>query len=128
MGDANTTTSEFNFNRGCRLTRPEQFARVFDQAERSRDRFFTVLFRSSGRDAPRLGFAIAKKRISLASGRNRLRRLARESFRKKRTALPAYDIIILAQPAAAAATNKDLFASLERHWQRLSDNAKRKNN
>jgi ribonuclease P protein component len=51
--------------------------------------------------------------------RNRLRRLARESFRQVRPPLPAVDIVILARDAAAGAGNPDITASLARHWDKL---------
>lgn len=51
--------------------------------------------------------------------RNRLRRLARESFRHADPALPPVDIVILARDAAAGATNPDITASLARHWDKL---------
>lgn len=78
-----------------------------------------LLYCDNGGESARLGFAVAKKQIPLAVGRNRVRRLARESFRKQRDTLEAVDIIILTQSAAGSATNSDLSSSLERHWQRL---------
>ena len=122
--DEATSSLNYSFNRRYRLTRPGEFTRVFNKARRSSDRFFTVLHRSNDGDSARIGFAVAKKKIPAAAGRNRVRRIARESFRVNRTALPCDDIIILAQSAAAAARNKDLFASLDKHWQRLRDSAK----
>jgi ribonuclease P protein component len=77
------------------------------------------LYRENDKDVARLGFAVAKKRIAAAVGRNRVRRIARESFRKYRTELGSIDIIILAQSAAASASNAELFDSLEEHWERL---------
>jgi ribonuclease P protein component len=109
----------FSFSRRYRLTNPAEFKRVFANASRSRDRYFTLLYCDNAGASARLGFAVAKKKISTAVGRNRLRRLARESFRLQRQTLGSVDIIILAQPAAASATNSQLFASLEKHWQRL---------
>ena len=108
------------FTRDMRLIKPAQFSRVFANAKNSRDRFYTVLFMPTDKGTARLGFAIAKKKISAATGRNRVRRIARESFRQKRSELPAVDIIILAQSAAAGATNAELFASLDRHWSRIT--------
>lgn len=119
MVDAATTPANFSFARRYRLTRPAEFSRVFGDAQRSADRYFTVLFRANQSDTARLGFAVAKKQIPAAVGRNRVRRLARESFRKQRESLPPVDIIILARSAAAAAANSELLASLDRHWQRL---------
>ena len=119
MEDAATIGKTFSFTRQFRLTSPSEFARVFNNAKRSSDRFFTVLYRANELATARLGFAVAKKKIPRAVGRNRIRRLARESFRQQRDELPRLDIIILAQSAAATATNGELLVSLEQHWQRL---------
>lgn len=80
---------------------------------------FTVLYRPNGSDQPRLGLAIGKKNCRLASGRNRLKRIVRESFRQNREAIGGMDLVILNQPAAARADNKALFDSLDRHWRRI---------
>ncbi|MBS93356.1 MAG: ribonuclease P protein component [Chromatiales bacterium] len=119
-GDAATASQSFSYSRLSRLTTPAQYQRVFSGAKRSGDRYFTVLYRGNERAAPRLGFAVAKKRIAKAVGRNRIRRLARESFRHERRTLGGIDIIIMARTAAASATNAELFASLAQHWDRLS--------
>lgn len=92
---------------------------MFAAARRSADRYFTVLYRDNGTAAPRIGFTVAKKKIPTAVGRNRVRRLARESFRQQNRTLGGIDIIILAQHSADRATNTQLFASLDKHWQRL---------
>jgi ribonuclease P protein component len=92
---------------------------VFNGSKRSADRCFTILYRENDKDTARLGFAVAKKRIPAAVGRNRVRRIARESFRKKRGELGAFDIIILAQSAAARLSNTELFASLDQHWEQI---------
>jgi len=119
-----TSRKAFSFSRSFRLTKPAEFAHVFDKAQRSADRCFTVLYRENALETARLGFAVAKKRIPAAVGRNRIRRIVRESFRKYRRTLGNFDIIILAQSAATTATNAELAASLERHWDRLnSDDA-----
>lgn len=126
MVDAATTSASFSFARRYRLTKPAEFARVFSNSQRSADRYFTLLYRPNQSTTARLGFAVAKKRIPAAVGRNRIRRLARESFRKQRRSLPPVDIIILARSAAAAAANTDLLASLDKHWQRLQNTPDRR--
>jgi len=78
---------------------------------------FTVLYRPNGTTEPRLGLAIGKKNCRLATGRNRLKRVARESFRDHRATLGGVDIVVLNLPAAARAKNRALFDSLENHWQ-----------
>lgn len=118
-GDVATASQSFSFSRLSRLLTPAQFQRVFNGGRRSADRYFTVLYAPNDGDASRLGFAVAKKRIHKAVGRNRIRRLARESFRYECTTLGGVDIVILAQTAAAAATNQDLGKSLQTHWARI---------
>ena len=77
---------------------------------------FTVLYRSNGSDGPRLGLAIGKKNCRLSTGRNRLKRIVRESFRQHREVLGGVDIVVMNQAAAAGAKNEVLFDSLETHW------------
>jgi len=84
---------------------------------------FTVLCRSNENKAARLGLAISKKNCKLATGRNRLKRLVRESFRAHKSELAGLDIVVLNQPAAARAANKVLTDCLEKHWQRCRDTA-----
>ena len=110
----------YTFSRNSRLLKPAEFQRVFADARRSADRYFTVLYRDNDTAAPRIGFAVAKKKIPSAVARNRVRRLARESFRVEGRTLGGIDIIILAQNAAASAGNRQLFESLQQHWQRLA--------
>ena len=105
------------FRRSSRLLDSPAFSRVFKKANRSRDRVFTVLCRENGGQEARLGLAISKKNCSLAVGRNRLKRLVRESFRHHGTALTGLDVVVLNQPDAKRTGNKALTQSLERHWQ-----------
>jgi len=49
-----------------------------------------------------------------------VRRLTRESFRQNRQELPGVDIVVLAQAAAGTAGNSLIFASLEKHWKKIS--------
>jgi ribonuclease P protein component len=82
---------------------------------------FTVLCRSNEQQRPRLGLAIAKKHCKQATARNRIKRIVRESFRQHKALLSGLDIVVMNQPAATAADNRRLFASLEQHWRRVSE-------
>ena len=106
------------FRRQSRLPDSSAYSRVFKKAERSRDKMFTVLYKENGEHDPRLGLAISKKHCRLAVGRNRLKRIVRESFRQHRADLAGLDVVVLNQPAAMRASNKMLFDSLHQHWQR----------
>ena len=111
------------FRRRSRLADKSSFSRVFKKADRSRDKMFTVLYQPNGTDQSRLGLAIGKKNCRLASGRNRQKRIIRESFRQHQGELPGLDIVVLNQPAAARANNKALFGSLKTHWERCRQQA-----
>lgn len=106
------------FNCRSRLADKSSYSRVFEKADRSRDKMFTVLYRPNGTNQPRLGLAIGKKNCRLATGRNRIKRIIRESFRQRTGEMPGLDIIVLNQPAATHANNRALFDSLETHWNR----------
>ncbi len=79
--------------------------------------------RDDGRETARLGLAIAKKHVRRAVGRNRIKRLARESFRRQQDTLKGLDIVVLAKPGIEKADNPTLFASLQQHWKRLQKRA-----
>ena len=115
-----TSTSGNRFTKENRLLDAADFGRVFDGATRSRDKLFTVLCRHNATDNARLGLAIAKKRCRRATARNRIKRVVRESFRRQQDLLSGLDVVVMNQPAAATADNAELFASLDRHWQRCS--------
>ncbi|CAN5267574.1 ribonuclease P protein component [soil metagenome] len=103
------------------MTHRREFARVFEAAVRSGDRFFTVLARDNRCCEPRLGLAISRKAARKAVQRNRLKRLVRESFRGHQHELPDVDCVVMARSAAAASDNRELDASLDRHWRRLGE-------
>ena len=105
-----------------RLLRAADFDNVFQNGQRSGDRFFTVLFHPNNLNRPRLGFAISKQKVRLAVGRNRIRRLVRESFRQ-RAALPPVDLVVLARDSTSTAANREIVASLESHWARITTGA-----
>jgi ribonuclease P protein component len=111
------------FSRHFRLQKPEQFQRVFAQASHSGDRCFRVLARPNGFVNDRLGMAVSKKNCPRAVGRNRIKRVVRESFRTRLAGRPAsdfLDFVVLPSAAAAERGNAELFRSLNRHWQKLA--------
>jgi ribonuclease P protein component len=68
----------------------------------------------------RLGLAIATKTFGSAVARNRIKRIARESFRLNQHDLPALDITVAARAAARTAGGVALRASLDALWQQLA--------
>ena len=78
-----------------------------------------MVYRPNDLGYPRIGFAVSARRISSAVARNRVRRLARESFRQKQAELGAVDLVIMARADAGNASNTELFRSLDKHWARI---------
>jgi ribonuclease P protein component len=102
----------------ARLLKATDFKQVFDNPERSSDRYFTVLARLNGKDYPRLGLAISKKNAKLAVSRNRIKRIIRESFRQT-TNLCNADFVVMTTRQGEQGTNQELFAALQKHWQTI---------
>jgi ribonuclease P protein component len=109
----------FAFGKRQRLLNGADFKRVFSRAERSSDRYFTVLMRTNDTGDARLGLAIAKKQVRRAVDRNRIKRIVRESFRHHKQELESMDCVVMARRDTSAAANEELFASLQQHWKRL---------
>jgi ribonuclease P protein component len=66
----------------------------------------------------RFGISVSKRVAAHAVERNRIKRIARDSFRRCRTQLPPGDYVLLAQRDAAGASSEALRASLASLWQR----------
>lgn len=95
----------------------DEFARVFQKAQRSSDRYFTVLTRSNQLGRPRLGLAISKKSARRAVDRNRIKRVIRESFRANREQLRSVDVVVLSKSGIAEIEGTRLNQLLCKHWQ-----------
>ncbi|MDX2428389.1 MAG: ribonuclease P protein component [Xanthomonadales bacterium] len=114
------------FSRQSRLLKPAQFRLVFQRPIRSFDDYFRVMARVNGIQQHRLGMAVSKKACAKAVGRNRIKRLVRESFRARMIEPAtdhALDIVVLPTAQAAKQTNKQLDESLSIHWQKLTREA-----
>ncbi len=79
-----------------------------------------MIERANGLGHPRLGLVVSKKNDRRAVGRNRIKRLVRESFRHVSADLPAGDVLVLPRRHTKDASNEEIFASLDRQWRRLS--------
>ena len=102
-----------------RLRHKRDFDRVFNQPLRSARRCFTVLARSNLTTHARLGLAVSKKVDKRAVGRNRIKRMIRESFRQDAIAAVPLDVVVIARPPAATDNPGNVRQELADHWQRL---------
>lgn len=78
-----------------------------------------MITRPNGIGHARLGLAVGIKAAGNAVQRNRIKRLARESFRHRQHELPPVDVVINARAAAGKTGNPELRASLQSHWDRI---------
>lgn len=113
-------SSLYRLKKENRMLDAAAFSRVFKKATRSRDKWFTVLCRENDKDIARLGLAISKKNCRKAHSRNRIKRVVRESFRQHQAMLAGLDVVVINQPLAATAANRQLFDSMAAHWRRCA--------
>lgn len=109
----------FRFPRAARMLKPGDFARLRQGSRRIGSRYFSAEYRNTEDTAARLGLAVSRRVSKLAVQRNRLKRLARESFRRHRATFAAVDVLLIARSAAVAVSGRELLADLELLWSRL---------
>lgn len=102
----------FGFSRDKRLLTGKAYKQVFDQAKRVGNPYWTVYGWRHKEAKAELGLAIAKKTLRRAHERNRLKRLARETFRHMHADLLGVSIVVMAGKSAQAADNATLVAHL----------------
>ncbi len=103
-----------------KLKKSVEFKRVFKKPFVSTDPCFKVLVRLNHESNSRLGLAVSRQVDKKAVGRNRIKRVVRESFRHHIFFQKAcLDIVILPRRETAMMSNQQLFQSLQGHWSRL---------
>jgi ribonuclease P protein component len=102
------------------LHQPAEFRALQRRGTKLADAFFTLSVLANGETYPRLGLSIATRTFGTAVARNRIKRLARESFRLNQHTLPPVDVTVSARGAARLAKPADLRASLDAHWQAIA--------
>ena len=107
------------FEKRVRLIKAEEYSQVFNKAHRSRDMYFVILAKPKDTGCAKLGLAVAKKRAKKAVSRNRLKRIIRESFRLSQSKIACADYVVMIQHKSEGFSNKQLFLSLDKHWQNL---------
>ena len=104
------------FSRDMRMNSPRDYSRVFRQAKHVGGGGLTILSVENTVGHPRLGLAIAKKHLKLATQRNRLKRLIRESFRHHQATFANIDIVVLSRTDIKRREVSKIRAALAQHW------------
>lgn len=113
-------TGSAAFPRDLRLTAAEEFRQVFANSARCHQKPFTVLSRSNALGHARLGMAISKRNVRLATQRHRIKRLIRESFRHHQNEIAARDLVVLCNAGTDSLSNQQLSQALEGLWLRVN--------
>lgn len=112
------------FPKAHRLLTSDDFQSVFaDAPYRASHRYFLILARPNQHPGARLGLIIAKKHIRLATERNRMKRIIRETFRRQPPTLAGIDVIVLARKGMNDLGNRELIDQLDKQWLRIARKA-----
>ena len=108
------------FSKLNKLVKPTDFRKVFKSTKKLADPGFVILFSQNDLEVARLGTVISKKNIRLATTRNRLKRLVRESFRRSKNCMKGLDIVVIVKKNINIKNNSMIAASLAKQWQKIS--------
>jgi len=104
------------FSRTDRLVSKADFALVFAKPAKVSRRYFSLLFRPNSLGFARLGIMISKQQVRLSVARNRLRRVARESFRQHKTSLKAMDMVLILRADCVQLSNQSFREMVDKLW------------
>ena len=114
---------KFAFPKKLRLLKGPDFKRINGTQLKASSQHLLLLAKHSDCDNPRLGLAVAKRHVKHAVDRNRIKRIARESFRHNITELPNIDIILLVRAGVTQLNNEELHLCLGKFWKQLAKRA-----
>lgn len=108
------------FGKSRRLLSASDYRPVFDGADgKASNRYLLLLARWNNEPRSRLGLVIAKKNVRKAVQRNRIKRIAREMFRKLPEDAPALDVVLMVRRGIDQLDNAQIFANLREQWLKL---------
>jgi ribonuclease P protein component len=107
------------FPRAARLLTARDFARLRTCSRRVGTRNLTAEVAVSETGGARMGLAVSRRVSKKAVRRNRIKRIARDSFRHHRIRFPALDILVIARSGADLQDNSTLHAEFAHLWQRI---------
>ena len=112
--------SLYSFSPEVRIHCAADYKDVFDGALfKVHQPHFLFLAKVSEQPHSRLGIVVAKKKVRRAHERNRIKRLARESFRLHQQNIELLDIVVMPKIGIDTISNAELHQQLQFAWQKL---------
>lgn len=109
--------SFYSFGTELRLRCAADYKGVFDGALfKVHQPHFLFLAKISEQPNSRLGLVVAKKKVRRAHERNRIKRLARESFRLNQHEIEMLDIVVMPKMGIDQVSNAELHQQLQFAW------------
>lgn len=119
----------YSFGTHKRLRCAADYKYVFDDALiKVHQPHFLFLANPTKQTNSRLGLVVAKKKVRRAHERNRIKRIARESFRLNQHDIDLLDIVVLPKVGIEQVSNAELHQQLSFAWQKLQRLAKKRQN
>ena len=109
-----------NFPKRARLRNRGQFLDLSRQAHRIHTPHFLLLWRPNGLDRSRMGVTVTR-RVAGAVGRNRVKRMVREAFRRSEAIRrAAVDLVVIARAGAPLLSGRETARQLRAAWERIA--------
>ena len=105
-----------DFKKSKRLLNSGQYRIVLRKGKKLFHPLFLLFLLPNHQTQSRLGITVSKKVSKRAVDRNRIKRQAREFFRKNQNTLPKYDVVMIANPKVAHTDNKSIQQALKNIW------------
>ena len=110
----------YNFSPEVRIRCAADYKCVFDGALfKVHQPHFLFLATPTKQPKSRLGIVVAKKKVRRAHERNRIKRIARESFRLNQQEIDLLDIVVMPKVGIESIPNAELHKQLHFAWQKL---------
>lgn len=110
----------FGFPVDVRLRRPDEYKRTLSTGKRVHSELLMAVVTPTQATSPRLGLSIAKRQIRLAHERNRVKRIAREYFRRHRENLPSLDCVVMAKSGIENVSNPELHRMMKQLFDKVA--------
>ena len=110
---------KYRFSSDWRIGTTAAFQRVYSERQRLSGLYYLLCYLDNNIEHSRLGVVVSRRSVKKAVIRNRVRRIAKEVFRRYRNQLASFDLIFIAKARASEASNQELCKCINRLLEQL---------